>query len=190
MLQRLGRPERPSPYKEPSMKAKRLLCLLLSSLAFAGCTAWQQGLTPGVMGSPTPDPIEGLQTTGTPGHNAPHIIAIGVRPKNCPGKFIYCVTVSGDQKTQLYFCYSPGSYCGGPSEYQYYWSGSFTDLRGHHVKYFSTWFIPNPGDPTYDTIMEAGRVKPTNGVYKYEEWVCASQKEICQSKVYVGIAVQ
>lgn len=172
------------------MKAKRLLCVLLSSLAFAGCTAWQQGLTPGVIGSPSPDPIEGLRTVGAMGHAAAHMILMGARPKNCPGKFIYCVTVSEDTKTQLYFCYSPGSYCGGPSQYQYTWSGSFTDRRGNHVKYFATFFNPNPGDPTYDTIMEARRVKPTNGVYKYVEWVCAWQGETCQSKVYVGIAVQ
>jgi hypothetical protein len=173
------------------MKAKRLLCVLFASLVLAACTAWQQGLTPGVIGaSPTPDPLDASQTVATAGHPAAHLIVRGARPKNCPSKFVYCVTVSESQKAQLYFCYSPGSYCGGPSQYQYSWSGSFTDREGHHVKYFEDYFLPNPGDPSYDTIMEQYRVKPTYGAYKYVQWVCAWQNEICQSKVYVGIAVQ
>lgn len=170
------------------MRIKRLLCVLLSSLAFAGCTAWQQGLTPGVLASPSPDPVEGLQTVGTRGRAA-HLIVRGAQPDaKCPHQFLECVTISPQQSAQLYFCYSPGSYC-GPSQYQYTWSGFFSDRQGYVVPYFKGVFNPNPGDPTYDTISETQRVKPTHG-YEYEQWICPWQSEICQGYSRIGIAVK
>lgn len=81
MLLPLGRLERPPVTREePNMGTKRLLCTILSSLVLAACTAWQQGLTPGVIGaSPTPDPME-AQTVATTGHPGGRLIVRGARP--------------------------------------------------------------------------------------------------------------
>jgi hypothetical protein len=172
------------------MGIKRLLCVLLSCLVLAACTAWQQGVTPGVTeASPTPGDMATMQAVGATGHTG-HLIPLGVRPDaKCPHQFLECVTISPQQSAQLYFCYSPGSYCGGPSQYQYTWTGFFTDRQGYIVPYFKGSFNPNPCDPTYDTISEAQRVKPTHG-YQYEQWICPWQSEICQGYFYVGIAVK
>jgi hypothetical protein len=68
------------------MGIQRLLCAIVCSLVLAACTAWQQGLTPGVIGaSPSPDPLEALHIVGTAGHPAGHLIVRDARPDTkCP----------------------------------------------------------------------------------------------------------
>jgi hypothetical protein len=98
------------------------------------------------------------------------------------------VTLSAKKSVTLYFCYSPGSYC-GPSQYQYTWVGDFYAVKGSNtVTYFNGVFNPNPGDPTYDTISEAQTVKSSHGKYKYEQLLCAYPT--CDVLYHVGIATK
>jgi hypothetical protein len=83
MLQPMGRLERPPVTKEePSMGIKRLICVIASTLILTACTAWQQGLTPGVTeASPTPGEMDTLRTAGPGGHTTGHpIVRMSVRP--------------------------------------------------------------------------------------------------------------
>jgi hypothetical protein len=154
----------------------------------------RQGVTPGGTGPLPPLGATGASQMPAPaGHTAGHLIPlVGIPPgKNCPSRFIYCVTVSPNQSAQLYFCYSTGSYCGGPSQTQYLWASWFYPTKGgQEVSFFNGSFNPNPGDPTYDTISEASKVGSTHGKYKYMQIICAYAELSCQVYFYVGIAVK
>jgi hypothetical protein len=173
------------------MKTKRLLFVLLCGLVLAACTAWQQGVTPGVTdATPTPGDQATMQTVGTTGHPAGHLIVRGVRPDTkCPRAFSQCVTISLKQPAQIYFCYSTGSYC-GPSLPQYGWYWTFTNRQGQEVYFLDGSFNPNPGNPTYDTIGAAYGVRSTHGKYKYMQIVCPFLASSCLAYFYIGIAVK
>ncbi|MBV9332864.1 MAG: hypothetical protein JO146_02570 [Candidatus Eremiobacteraeota bacterium] len=167
------------------MKIRTLIYALGASLLLAACGSTAQGANPTVAAL--------SHATSKSSHQSGHIILVGsnVQPdKKCPAGYVYCATLSAGQSVQLYFCYSPGSYC-GPSQYQYTWAWDFALRKsGHLVSYFNGSFSPNPGDPSYDTISEAQGLPSTHGKYKYEQEICAYQGSVCQAFSEVGIAIK
>jgi hypothetical protein len=158
----------------------RLPLTVAATVILAACNGAQQSTSPTIS---TALPVAAKAAGRSTGHL---MLVGGLRPdKGCPKEYIYCVTLSAGKSVQLYFCYSPGSYC-GPSQYQYTWVGDFYTANGNNsVTYFNGVFSPNPGDPTYDTISEVQTVKSSHGRIKYEQLLCAYPT--CDGLYHVGI---
>lgn len=160
---------------------KLRLVLASAVLILASCSGSNEG--------PAPPVSAGVSAFS---HSVGHLIMLGgIKPDaKCPRGYVYCVTVSAGQPVQLYFCYSPGSYC-GPSQYQYAWQSLFEIRKsGSIISYFSGAFSPNPGDPTYDTISEIEHLNSTHGKYKYAQKICPVVGSLCSVHFYVGIAIK
>jgi hypothetical protein len=174
------------------MEIKRFLCVLAATFTLAACGGSQQGVAPEVTGAlPTGAATGASRTAGAAGTTARHLIVMGARPdKKCPRAFSACVTISSYKSAQLYLCYSTGSYCGSPSQPQYYWDWTFTNRRGQEVYFLNASFNPNPGNPTYDTISEAYSMRSTHGKYKYVQIVCPYLGSSCAAYILIGIAIK
>jgi hypothetical protein len=173
------------------MRPRVFLGAVAALVALVACGAPEQNAGPNVAGTTSIASFV-LPMTAVRRHPVGRLILMaGTHPdKGCPSGFVYCVTLSNGQPAQLYFCYSPGSYC-GPSQYQYFWIGGFFVRKTlKHSNDFNEQFTPNPGDPTYDTIGEAVSLKSTHGVYKYAQTLCPEQAGKCPSVFYVGIAIK
>jgi len=158
-----------------------------AALCLAACGGNLQGPTP--VAAPAQGTSAVAHASRAPGHL---ILLGGAKPDTkCPVGYVYCVTVSRTSPATVYFCFSTGTYC-SPSEPQYSWLSDFVTRKKHHiVDNFRGVFSPNPGDPTYDTISEAGAVKSTHGKYKYFQNICVYYSSTnCIAYFYVGIAVQ
>lgn len=178
---------------------KSLFSILAAALVVTGCGGAQQTAPSGLSAAPQPNAIpwppgsDERQSIGMNGRAAGVRLMGHVKPdKGCPSLFIYCVTISRKNSATVYYCYSPGSYC-GPSQYQYTWADAFyTFPGGSGVTYFSGFFDPNPGNPTYDRISLNVPLKSTHGKIKYTQEVCPESLSGCISgaQSYVGIRVK
>lgn len=145
------------------MRTPCFLIAILASLTLGGCVAG------GTLGMPN-----GSQDVATSTRSVGHFIVMqATRQANCPSQYVTCVTVSRHVSSpSVYFCYSPGSYC-GPSQPQYGWSGFFyVSKTGNPTDKFGSSFNPDPGNPTYDTIYERKKVRSSHGKVKYQQAVC------------------
>lgn len=165
------------------MKTSRFLIPILVSVAVAGCVAGG-----GTVGLPN-----GSQGAATSTHTLGHFIVMGAtRNGSCASKYVACVTVSRHVSSpSVYFCYSPGSYC-GPSQPQYLWASGFFISKSQRGFYkFGASLNPNPGNPTYDTIYETKNVKSSHGKVKYEQAICPTGTSGCiAGPFWVGIITQ
>ena len=183
------------------MIMKSLFGVFAAALIVAGCGGGEPTTTSGL---PATAPLSGIpgspgshvgQSIGINGQSAGIKLVGNVKPdKSCPTGFIYCVTISKKKSATLYYCYSTASYC-GPSQYQYTWADAFYFYPdGYPVTYFSGFFNPNPGDPTYDRISLNVPLKSTHGKIRYQQEVCPLNpiETGCMfgSVTYVGIRIK